>query len=75
MITSVSADNLCEINSCSPSPCGNGGTCQLDDSVKGGYLCSCPGGYMGVDCMDDVNECLDGKQILHSRIQASLISK
>ena len=61
LVTSILADNLCEINSCSPNPCGNGGSCQLDKNVRGGYICACPDGYTGVDCMDDINECLDGE--------------
>ena len=61
LITSILGEDLCEINSCSPNPCGNGGTCQLDETVQGGYSCECPDGYMGVDCLDDVDECLDGE--------------
>ena len=60
MVTKISAENLCEISSCSPNPCRNGGSCQLDDSMEGGYSCSCPDGYTGVNCMIDVDECLDG---------------
>ena len=61
MVTGISADDLCEISSCSPNPCGNGGACQLDESVEGGYSCACPEGFTGVDCMTDVDECLAGK--------------
>ena len=61
MVTSISGDNLCEISSCSPNPCANGGTCQLDESAEGGYSCSCPEGYTGVDCTTDIDECLTGK--------------
>ena len=59
MVTGIlSADDLCAISSCSPNPCGNGGVCQLDESVEGGYSCACLEGFTGVDCMTDVDECL-----------------
>ena len=61
MITDILAENLCEINSCSPNPCNNGGRCQLDDNVEGGYSCTCANGYTGVNCIEDVDECLDGE--------------
>ena len=63
MITDVVAENLCEISSCSPNPCANGGECRPDDSVEGGYSCACPDGYTGADCTEDVDECLDGEWI------------
>ena len=60
MITGILGENLCEINSCSPNPCDNGGSCQMDDNVQGGYVCTCPDGYTGVNCLNDVNECQEG---------------
>lgn len=63
MVTGISADNLCEINACSPNPCRNGGNCQLDDSVAGGYQCICADGFTGVDCIDDFNECPEGEWV------------
>ena len=38
---------LTDINECESEPCVNGGECI--DKV-GRYICSCPGGYEGVDC-------------------------
>lgn len=61
LVTGILADNLCEINSCSPNPCENGGSCELDNTVHGGYRCNCADGYTGVDCMDDIDECLQGE--------------
>ena len=61
VVTDIAAENLCEINNCSPNPCGNRGTCELDETVEGGYVCTCPDGYTGVNCMEDVDECLEGQ--------------
>ena len=60
MITAATGDNLCEVTSCSPSPCQNQGSCLLDDSVMGGYRCACQDGYQGAECEEDVDECLAG---------------
>ena len=60
IVTNIMGDKLCEISSCSPNPCVNGGSCLLDDSSQGGYTCTCAEGYTGVNCMDDTNECLNG---------------
>lgn len=72
MVTGISGENLCEISSCSPNPCGNGGTCQLDENIEGSYSCVCPEGYTGVDCMEDVDECLAGKWGSSSCLHTSL---
>ncbi|RDD35898.1 Sushi, von Willebrand factor type A, EGF and pentraxin domain-containing protein 1, partial [Trichoplax sp. H2] len=42
-------------NSCSPSPCLNGGTCS--QGTQSGYNCSCPHGFTGNICQINVNEC------------------
>ena len=60
-MTSVSGENICEESACLPNPCQNGGRCQLSNDAAGGFECSCQGGYTGVDCSEDVNECLDSK--------------
>lgn len=60
MVTGIVGERLCEISSCSPNPCANGGSCQLDDSAQGGYLCTCSEGYTGTNCDEDINECLNG---------------
>lgn len=47
---------LCEKqNLCASSPCRNGGTCS---SLPGGnFKCSCPKGFKGLVCSEDVEEC------------------
>lgn len=60
-MTSVSGENICEESACLPNPCQNGGRCQLSNDAAGGFECSCQDGYTGVDCSEDVNECLDSK--------------
>lgn len=39
---------------CSPEPCQNGGTCTENSSS---FNCSCPVGYQGHLCQDDIPEC------------------
>ncbi|XP_018577861.1 cubilin-like [Anoplophora glabripennis] len=39
---------------CIGNPCKNGGICQ--DMYKN-YICHCPDGWQGIDCLEDVNEC------------------
>jgi surface protein len=43
-----------DVNECSSSPCGNGGTCS--DGVNG-YTCVCAPGFTGTQCESDFNEC------------------
>ena len=45
---------FCEqlLTSCYPSPCQNSGVCMLDSSLASGYFCSCPLGFVGVNCSD-----------------------
>ena len=41
----------CEHN----SPCQNGATCS--NTGAGGYTCTCPSGYNGLNCQNDIDEC------------------
>ena len=61
MATSSSGENLCNQTACSPSPCHNGGSCELQSDVIDGYVCTCTVGYTGVDCESDINECGNSK--------------
>ncbi|XP_053408335.1 uncharacterized protein LOC123559761 [Mercenaria mercenaria] len=42
------------MNSCSSSPCKNGGTCK---NIPNSYTCSCPSIWKGSRCETDTNEC------------------
>ena len=44
------------IDECENEPCQNGGTCN---DLNAGYNCTCPAGYSGSHCEEDVNECVD----------------
>ncbi|KAL5006812.1 hypothetical protein ScPMuIL_015618 [Solemya velum] len=44
----------CNIDSCKPNPCKNGGTCT---DKPNGYKCSCRQGYKGKNCQTDVGNC------------------
>lgn len=61
-IYSLSGIN-CEENldECLSSPCQNGGTC---DDRNNGYVCSCPSGYAGIDCEQDMAVCDTGNQMI-----------
>ena len=61
MITEVQGVDICDVSPCLPSPCKNGGSCELNDRVFGGYECTCSEGYTGVNCTLDVKECTEGK--------------
>ena len=57
MVTGVSSDAVCDQSACSPNPCMNGGSCELNQDVDGGYECFCRNGYTGTDCETDIDEC------------------
>ena len=61
MVTNVDGENICEQSACLPNPCQNRGSCQLNDDASGGFVCSCRGGYTGIVCSMDIDECLDSK--------------
>lgn len=49
LMTRLNTDN------CTSNPCQNGGTCT---STFGGYVCRCPDTWTGINCNEDVNECV-----------------
>ncbi|XP_019617020.1 PREDICTED: IgGFc-binding protein-like isoform X1 [Branchiostoma belcheri] len=60
----VGSGSFCEfVDACQSSPCQNG-VCANDNS--GGYLCTCAAGWTGMDCVEDVNECLQGSHSCHA---------
>lgn len=55
---------LCHENVCNPNPCKNGGTCKPSGNPATSYTCSCPTGYIGINCEEishcEVNPCRYG---------------
>ncbi len=63
-MTSVSGVDVCNKSACSPSPCLNGGSCDIlpGDPTGLSYTCSCPLGFTGLNCETDINECNEGRE-------------
>ena len=52
---------LCHLSdACISNPCNEGSNCDTNP-VTGKAICTCPSGYMGPDCTQDVDECSLGK--------------
>lgn len=49
---------FCDPNSCYPNPCENQGRCFVNENAADGYMCVCPDTFTGVNCQDDLNECV-----------------
>jgi hypothetical protein len=48
---------LCHLdNACASNPCHARASC-VTSPIDGTYLCSCPNGFKGVDCTEDIDEC------------------
>ena len=51
---------LCHLDdACASDPCHVGAICDTSP-IDGTYICSCPSGFKGVDCTQDVDECEEG---------------
>ncbi|XP_061672133.1 neurogenic locus notch homolog protein 1-like isoform X3 [Syngnathoides biaculeatus] len=51
---------LCQLDdACISNPCQKGSNCDTNP-VNGNHMCTCPLGYLGASCDQDVNECLLG---------------
>uniref|UniRef100_F1KQP1 Neurogenic locus Notch protein n=1 Tax=Ascaris suum TaxID=6253 RepID=F1KQP1_ASCSU len=54
---------LCHMEDpCLSNPCKAGSQCEADTS-SGKYMCTCPKGYTGEDCSEDINECEEGTSV------------
>ncbi|XP_023215803.1 neurogenic locus Notch protein-like [Centruroides sculpturatus] len=50
---------LCHLDdACASNPCHEGAICDTSP-IDGTYICSCPGGFKGVECTVDVDECAE----------------
>uniref|UniRef100_A0A7M4E463 Neurogenic locus notch homolog protein 2 n=1 Tax=Crocodylus porosus TaxID=8502 RepID=A0A7M4E463_CROPO len=48
---------LCHLDdACVSNPCQKGALCDTNP-MNGHYICTCPQGYKGADCTEDVDEC------------------
>ena len=56
---------LCHLDdACASNPCHAGASCETSP-IDGTYLCSCPNGFKGVDCTEDIDECEAGSPCEH----------
>lgn len=52
---------LCHLDdACISNPCHKGALCDTNP-LNGQYICTCPQGYKGSDCTEDVDECAMGE--------------
>ncbi|GIY72356.1 neurogenic locus notch homolog protein 2 [Caerostris extrusa] len=58
---------LCHLDdACASDPCHAGAMCDTSP-IDGTYICSCPNGFKGTDCTEDVDECEEGTISLRAR--------
>ena len=51
-------------DACASNPCHAGAICDTSP-IDGTYMCSCPPGFKGVDCTEDIDECEAGSPCEH----------
>lgn len=52
---------LCQLDdACISNPCQKGSNCDTNP-LNGNHICTCPIGYIGASCDQDVDECALGK--------------
>ena len=57
----VATGLLCHLDdACISNPCHKGALCDTNP-LNGQYICTCPQGYKGADCTEDVDECTMGE--------------
>ena len=44
-------------SACNPTPCGNGGQCDVAEGTDLGYFCTCQPGWNGDDCTEPEPQC------------------
>lgn len=55
---------LCHLNdACISNPCNEGSNCDTNP-VNGKAICTCPSGYTGPACSQDVDECSLGMRMV-----------
>uniref|UniRef100_A0A3Q3GPB0 Neurogenic locus notch homolog protein 1 n=1 Tax=Labrus bergylta TaxID=56723 RepID=A0A3Q3GPB0_9LABR len=59
---------LCQLDdACISNPCQKGSNCDTNP-VSGNHFCTCPSGYFGASCDQDVDECALALTIAHASI-------
>ncbi|KAG5832811.1 hypothetical protein ANANG_G00295120 [Anguilla anguilla] len=53
-------------DACANNPCANGARCT---NWNGRYNCSCPPGYLGKNCRNDIDECRKPDVCLNGRVR------
>lgn len=57
---------LCHLDdACTSNPCHADAICDTSP-INGSFTCSCASGYKGIDCSEDINECIQGSPCEHN---------
>lgn len=52
-------------DACTSNPCHADAICDTSP-INGSFTCSCASGYKGIDCSEDINECIQGSPCEHN---------